>query len=135
MGQTNKKTRETLVLGVSRASVGKRWRRGGDSNPRYPFGVHSISSAAPSTRLGHLSGKPDFSGETVKADKIDQSTDGRKRIFTPPRQSSSCSDAMHRGATRHCETRWRVAGRRLPMGEQAGHADNCGYICAERHQL
>ena len=25
------------------------WRRGRDSNPRYPFGVHTISSRAPST--------------------------------------------------------------------------------------
>src|ERR687895_441860 len=30
------------------------WRRGWDSNPRYPFGVHSISSAAPSAARSPL---------------------------------------------------------------------------------
>jgi hypothetical protein len=30
------------------------WRRGRDSNPRYPFGVHSISSAAPSATRSPL---------------------------------------------------------------------------------
>jgi hypothetical protein len=30
------------------------WRRGGDSNPRYSFGVHTISSRAPSTARSPL---------------------------------------------------------------------------------
>ncbi len=31
------------------------WRRRRDSNPRNPFGVYTISSRAPSTRLGDFS--------------------------------------------------------------------------------
>ena len=34
---------------MSPPALHESWRRGRDSNPRYPFGVHTISSRAPST--------------------------------------------------------------------------------------
>ena len=34
---------------MSPPAMHESWRRGRDSNPRYPFGVHTISSRAPST--------------------------------------------------------------------------------------
>ena len=39
------------VLGRFRLCL---WRRGRDSNPRYPFGVHTLSRRAPSTARSPL---------------------------------------------------------------------------------
>ena len=40
---------------ANKACRGYLWRRRRDSNPRNPFGVYTISSRAPSTRLGDFS--------------------------------------------------------------------------------
>ena len=45
----------STLYGEYIANVNKLWRRRRDSNSRNPFGVYTISSRAPSTRLGDFS--------------------------------------------------------------------------------
>lgn len=54
----------STLYGEYIANVNKLWRRRRDSNSRNPFGVYTISSRAPSTRLG------DFSVSLLKCSMI-----------------------------------------------------------------
>jgi len=51
----NIKGRKTRKPSKPNDFKGLHWRRRRDSNPRNPFGVYTISSRAPSTRLGDFS--------------------------------------------------------------------------------